>query len=287
MKLSVVMAVYNGERMLAIALESILAQSEPDFELIVVNDGSTDGTASILERYARADARMRVLTQENSGLTQSLIRGCAEARAEVIARHDCDDVSHAERFSRQLTQIEAGHVLVSCTTEFGTPEGDFLFDSRAEGDDVRRSLLEDPVARIRGLPSHGSAMFRHDAYVKAGGYRAQFRVAQDLDLWIRLARLGTISIVEEPLYRGVIDPAGISSTAREAQFALAELAVALRDGGDEGALLRQAASILPSKRRGGARGYYFIARGLMRQKNPRWRTYLGRALIHLLRQPFL
>ena len=76
---SVVMSVYNGARYLPVAVESILSQDEVDFELIIVNDGSTDESGRALRDYARRDARIRVLEQENAGLTRALIRGCAEA----------------------------------------------------------------------------------------------------------------------------------------------------------------------------------------------------------------
>jgi glycosyltransferase involved in cell wall biosynthesis len=90
-KLSVVMSVLNGAGDLARTLDSIFAQTERDFELIVIDDGSTDDTPSILAR--QSDPRIRVITQPNEGLTRALIRGCEAARAPLIARHDCGDVS--------------------------------------------------------------------------------------------------------------------------------------------------------------------------------------------------
>jgi glycosyltransferase involved in cell wall biosynthesis len=77
---SVVLSVFNGERYLASAMESILSQEDVSLELIAVDDGSTDGSAAILDGYARGDSRLRVLRQPNRGLTQALVRGCAEAR---------------------------------------------------------------------------------------------------------------------------------------------------------------------------------------------------------------
>ncbi|HEX7807383.1 MAG TPA: glycosyltransferase family A protein, partial [Thermoanaerobaculia bacterium] len=146
MKLSVVMAVFNGARDLRATLDSIAAQTERDFELIVVDDGSTDDTPAILASYD--DPRLRVLTQANAGLTRSLIRGCSEARADVIARHDCGDRSHPERFARELALLEQGHVLVSCAAEFVDADRDRLYVSRANGDDIRRDLLHADATRI-------------------------------------------------------------------------------------------------------------------------------------------
>ena len=267
MKLSVVMAVFNGARTLEATLQSILTQTERDFELIAIDDGSTDDTPAILARCN--DPRLRVITQANAGLTRALIRGCAEARADLIARHDCGDRSRPERFARQLALLAKGHAVVSCATRFVDGDGDFLYVSRANGEDVRRSLLDDDARAIHALPHHGSAMFRRDAYERAGGYREQFRVAQDLDLWIRIARDGgTFAIDDEVLYEATIDTRSISGTARDAQVRLTEIAVALRDGHGS---LDDARAVQPARMtpRGEAAALYFIGKCLLRQKNPK------------------
>lgn len=280
MKISVVMSVYNGAAALPSTMDSILAQSERDFELLVVDDGSIDGSAGLLAEYARRDARVRVLTQPNLGLTRALMRGCDEARAEVIARQDCGDRSHPERLALELELLNRGHVLAGCAVRFVDGEGDTLYVARADGEALRHALLEGPVASIRALPHHGTAMFRRDAYVAAGGYRPQFRMAQDLDLWIRLARLGSIGIRDEVLYEAVFDSRGISGSSRDAQVKLTATAVALREGGDEAALLEAAAAIAPRPVTGRteAAALYFIARCLLQQRNPKWRRSMGRVL---------
>jgi glycosyltransferase involved in cell wall biosynthesis len=274
MKLSVVMSVYNGASELAATLDSILAQSEGDFELIVVDDGSTDDTPRILAAYAARDPRIRVLTQENAGLTKALIRGCAEARAEVIARHDNGDRSLPDRFRRQLASLAEGHVLTACATRYTDLEGETLYVARADGAVLREGLRREGAAGIRALPHHGAAMFRAGAYRAAGGYRPEFRFAQDLDLWIRLAGLGTIGIVDEILYEATITPGSISGSHRSEQVRLTALAVALRDARDPAPLLRQAAGVVPKResRRRDAAGAYFIASCLREQGNPKWRA---------------
>lgn len=279
-RLSVVLSVYNGAAELPATLDSILGQTERGFECIVIDDGSTDETPSILAGYAARDARLRVLTQPNLGLTRSLARGCAAARGTFIARHDNGDRSHPDRFARQLARIEEGHVLVSCATRVVDPGGDTMYVSRADGDEVRRSLMLDDARHVHGIPSHGSAMFRRDAYDRAGGYRAQFRFAQDLDLWIRMAPLGTIAVLDDVLYDLTFTPSSISASNRAAQVRLTELAVALRDGGDKDVLLARAAEITAARtdRHGEAAALYFIGKCLLRQRNPRGRGYLRRAI---------
>jgi glycosyltransferase involved in cell wall biosynthesis len=278
MKLSVVMAVFNGASALGDTLDSILGQTERDFELIVIDDGSNDATPSILAGYAARDARIRLLPQPNAGLTRALIRGCSEARADVIARHDCGDRSHPERFARQLELIAKGAAVVSCATRFVDPDGDLLYVARADGEEVRRSLLSDGASRIHALPHHGSAMFRRDAYARAGGYRAEFRVAQDLDLWIRIAGDGgTFAMVDDVLYDATVAPRSISGTARATQLRLTEIAVALRDGHGS---LADAARVTPPPitPRSEAAALYFIGKCLLQQNNRKGRRYLREAI---------
>ena len=278
---SVVMSVFNGAAMLERTMRSILEQTLRDFELIVVDDGSADDTPRLLARFAAEDPRVRVLSQENTGLTRALIRGCAEARGTYIARHDNADWSHRERFAKQVAMLEEGHVLVACAARYLTPEGHTLYVARADGEESRRSLRRDPVEKIRGLPHHGAAMFRRDAYEAVGGYRAQFRVAQDVDLWIRLAEIGSIAIDDEVLYESTFDPTGISGVARERQILAGTIAIAIRDGGDETTLLEQASQLVRARRvtpRREADGFYFVARCLLAEKNPAWRDYAWRAV---------
>jgi len=282
-KISVVMSVYNGAADLAPTIDSILGQTESDFELIVVDDGSTDATPSILASYS--DSRLRVIAQSNAGLTRALIRGCAEARGTLIARHDCGDRSHSERFAKQLALFADDVVLVATTTRFVTSEGELLYFGRGDGDEIRRSVLHDGAEKIHGVPHHGSVMFRRDAYLAAGGYREPFRVAQDLDLWVRLAARGRFVIAQEELYEATIHPSAISSVNRDAQVATTEIIVALRDGGDEATLLAKAANV-PRRNPSAAQhaaALYFIGRCLRAQKTASARRYFAEAI---RRNPF-
>lgn len=287
MKLSVVLPVHDGGATLTNTLDGILQQTETSFELIAIDDGSTDETSGILAAYAARDARIRILTQPNEGITHALIRGCREARASLIARHDAGDVSAPDRFEKQLSAFASPEVVVaSCWTRWVGPGGEPLYDVTATGDDVRRSLLRDDVTTIRGLTHHGTAMFRRDSFERAGGYREEFRYAQDIDLWIRLAPLGRFEIVPEFLYYARFTTGSISASRRKEQMAAMGLAIMLRDAPRREDELLETARRNPRSRgsspssgaRSEARALYFIASCLRANGDVRYKKYAREAL---------
>jgi glycosyltransferase involved in cell wall biosynthesis len=284
--ISVVLPVFNGEAALPRTVESILGQTEVDFELIVVDDGSTDQTGTILLDYAVRDTRIRVLSQPNAGLTRALIRGCDAARAPLIARQDCGDLSHPDRFRRMRALLEErpSVVVAGCEAAYVGPGGETLYRTTHAARDVRGGLLH---ADFRDLVSlvGAAAFMRTEAYRRAGGYRAEFYFAQDVDLWIRMAALGEICVCGDVLYDVSVDLRSISTVHRREQMACGELAVEIRDAGDDRqreALLTQAARIRLRKqsftRRLEAKALYFIAACLRGQNDPRWRAYAARAV---------
>src|SRR3990167_11383874 len=194
--ISVVMAVYNGERYLDLSISSILAQTFKDFEFIIVDDGSTDSTSNILDEYASRDSRIKLIYQNHRGLTLSLIHGIFEARGEYIARQDADDMSQTTRLEKQLRLIDdsPGVSVVGCSW-VNIDEDGLVFGKRF----VSNAGL---ATRIEGsnVFAHGSLMFRKSAYYEAGGYSPSFPYAQDYDLILRMLLNGKAQAVYEPLY---------------------------------------------------------------------------------------
>ena len=226
--ISVVMAVYNGGDTLPATLDSILNQQGVEFEFIVVNDGSTDNTAQVLKEYAGRDTRLRIFEQDNQGLTRSLIRGCAEARGEFIARQDAGDISLPGRLLRQAQFLikNSNVAFVSCGTEFVSPVGEFLFEKIQSKEDVIGGLLTLDIDKIQGPPCHPCVMLRKKQYQESGGYRECFNVAQDLDLWTRLVEHGEYQSIPDVLFRVTLSENGISTTHRAQQIAMAHLILA-------------------------------------------------------------
>ncbi len=271
-EVSVVMSVYNGADHLAETLDSVLDQQGCDLEFIVIDDGSTDASARILDDYAARDPRLRVVHQENTGLTRALIRGCSLARGEFIARQDVGDCSLPSRLALQLAFIRSRQdaLMVACGVEVCGPRGEFLQRTICVGEELQRGLAQTEISRLRGPPHHGSTLFRREAYLRVDGYRAAFPVAQDLDLWLRLSEQGVCLGMPEILYRARLLVASISSRRREEQIRMTEVALACRrlrhQSGDDRSLLSQPRPQRPAPatpgRRERARFHYFIARCL-------------------------
>ncbi len=287
---SVVMATHGDAATLPAALASILSQEGVALEFIVVDDGSTDGSAAILDAAARKDPRLRVVHKRNEGLTRALIDGCALASAPWIARQDADDVSLPGRLKAQLERARQPDApdLVVCAAVCQSPEGAALYEvfPPQEAAAARRKILEQGET----LCPHGALWMRADAYRAAGGYRAPFQYAQDLDLVTRLAEQGGVAAVPAVLYAFQFSPDSISGRQgrRQAEFRrlLRACRTARRKGESEDLWLAEAAALSARLRARPVRpsddyaGLYFIGCCLRRREPVLARSYLGRALRH-------
>lgn len=196
---SVLMPVYNGERYLHQAVDSILGQTLTNFEFIIINDGSTDNTAEILDGYK--DPRIvRLNNGKNIGLVGSLNRGLAEARGELIARMDADDVSYPDRLVEEVSFLSSHPEVGLVSTNF------YLIDSRSEiigGLGLNKLLKGEQVEweLYWGNPVvHPSVMFRASLIRSVGGYPPGYLYyAEDYALWLRLALSTKLVVLEKPL----------------------------------------------------------------------------------------
>lgn len=290
---SVVMGVFNGADRLADTVSSVLCQTGCELEFVVVDDGSTDASGSLLAEFAKRDPRLRVIHQANAGLTRALITGCAAARGQFIARQDAGDVSLPGRMQQQQQALaqNPGLAFVSCATQFVEPGGAPLYRSAGTGLAVAARNVIDMSQRYAmddGPSHHGSVMFRAEAYQRAGGYRPEFYFGQDWDLWFRLAQLGQFQMLAETLYRATIGVADISTRHKPLQEQIAALSLeALRlriAGQSDQPVLQKAALIRPrpghrSSRHSAASGSYFLGECLRRNGNSaRARDYFRQAL---------
>ena len=198
--ISVAMSVYNGEQFLDAAIESVLTQTFADFEFLILDDGSQDGSRAIISAHAARDARIRPIFRENRGLIVSLNQLLGKARAPLVARMDADDICLPERFERQIAFL-AGH------PDHGVI-GTFTCDIDEHGHPYPLTISEHPrthdefldhAANGGPLLAHPSVMYRRDVVLAAGGYHAAFRHCEDFDLWLRLASRTRIANLTERL----------------------------------------------------------------------------------------
>lgn len=216
--ISVILPVYNAEAYVREAVESILEQSFTDFEVIIINDGSTDGSGSILRELAARDARIVLVEQANEGVASAFNKGLEMAHADLIARMDADDVAMPERFALQHARMIQEPELVVL--------GSFIRVMDKTGDIIRLNEYPlTPKATARCLERGGcpvanpTVMMRRDAVLKAGGYRKAFSShAEDYDLWLRMSDLGyAIANLPRPLLNYRWHGANVSAVCWEAQ----------------------------------------------------------------------
>ncbi len=198
--ISVAMSVYNNEPYLPAAIESVLAQDFGDFEFLILNDGSKDGSREVIDGYAAKDSRIRPIHRENKGLIASLNEIIDNARAPLIARMDGDDMSKPNRFSHQLAFLEANpdHGVVGTWMDVIDEHGEPWPERQAEYPITHDGFMA-AIGKGR-LISHPSVIMRRDLVRKVGGYRAMYRHCEDIDLWLRLSEITRICSIAEPLY---------------------------------------------------------------------------------------
>ncbi len=195
---SVLMAAYNSERYVVQAVTSILNQTWPDLELIIINDGSTDGTLRVLQQLADQDQRIRLISRENRGIPRTRNELVAQASGELIAMMDADDVARPDRLARQVAFLQQ-HPQVVClgsAFELIDAKGRFLTQLPVplHNDEIQTKILAGHAAIFQPC-----AMLRRSVVLQIGGYDETMTQAEDLDLWLRLGEVGELANLPEAL----------------------------------------------------------------------------------------
>ena len=210
--ISVLLPVYNAAPYLQPALTSLSAQTWEDFEVIAIDDGSTDASLDILRAHQQLDPRLLVLSRANTGIVGALNEALGAARAPFLARMDADDVSEPQRFARQRAALNADSSLVALGSAVTFIDERGRCVQACPRPLAHREIEERLLAGDGGAIIHPSAMFRTNLVRALGGYRPSAQYLEDLDLYLRLGLVGNLGNLAEPLLRYRIHNTSINFT---------------------------------------------------------------------------
>jgi len=193
--ISVILSVFNGEKHIANAIESVLNQSYEDFEFLILDDASTDETYNIIKSYQNIDKRIEILkNNSNIGLTKSLNILISKSKYDYIARQDADDLSLVERFSTQLSVFNSGDYDAVATRAIIKGENTYT-------PNYSYYLPRKFVMKIKNPFIHGTLMIKKSVLHDLGKYNEKFYYAQDYKLMSDLVKKNyKTKIIKEPLY---------------------------------------------------------------------------------------
>lgn len=199
-RVSVLMPVYNADRFLSEALGSVLVQTFGAFELVCVDDGSTDDSLAILRRYAERDTRVRVISRPNTGICGALNDGLNACRGEYVARMDADDLCAPHRLAMQADYLDAHPDCIAVGSwvrridPYGSPAGSQ--EPPLDHDTIDAQLLRGDASAM----VHATLMLRRDALLAIGAWDRRFDWVEDLDLFLRLTEAGRVANLPHHLY---------------------------------------------------------------------------------------
>lgn len=207
--ISVLMPAYNAEKYLAAAVESILNQNHSDFELIIIDDGSTDSTGKIIQNYAKKDRRVAAVQNEHQGICPTLNRGVEIAHGQYIARMDADDWSYPQRLARQFNFMESQPKVVICGGQIEICDEN-LKTLNTRGYPTTDKEIRKKIFRLNPF-AHPATMYRTEAARKVGGYNPHLQDVEDYDFYFRLGKLGQFANLSQTVLKLRIHPSSISS----------------------------------------------------------------------------
>lgn len=213
-KVSIIICTHNREKLLPRALDSVLTQNFKDFELIIIDDASNDGTEVLIKTYLEKDNRLKYFKNDhNLGIAKSRNKGCKIAEGEYIAMLDSDDWwLKNDKLSRQVAILDAKRAvgLVGTGIVLYDTKDNFIKEDifEAENDDIRAKIL------AKNQFAQSSVLFRKEAHLNAGGYDESLVVCEDLDLWLKIGLRYELANIPEPLTAYLVNPQGLSKLDR-------------------------------------------------------------------------
>jgi glycosyltransferase involved in cell wall biosynthesis len=217
---SVVMPVFNTERYVAHALQSILDQTFTDFEFIILDDESTDSSVHIIQEFAERDERIRFFPLEHRGYVSLLRRGLNHCRGEFVARMDSDDIALPDRFEKQIAYLQQNPdcVAVGSRVVLIDPYGAKV--ERPTHKTTHEEIEGELLNGVGWAMVHPTVMMRREPLMRVGGYREDLMVSEDLDLFLRLGEVGKLVNLPDVLLQYRQHLQSVNYTKYEAQKAV-------------------------------------------------------------------
>lgn len=216
---SVLMPAYNTKKYLRASVESVLNQTFTDFQFVIVDDGSTDGTSEILQEYSARDSRIHLIRKRNNeGLTNALTTAFGAAQGPYIARMDSDDIAMPTRLAQQVQHLESHCDCVvvgtrAITIDVDGRRGPPFYDGHMD----HRAIDQWHMSGRGNCLVHPTVMFRRSAFDRVGGYRPKFEPAEDYELWLRFAEVGELAVLPEYLLEYRVHPQSVTKTRGKEQ----------------------------------------------------------------------
>lgn len=239
---SVLMSVYNGARYLKAAINSVLQQTFSDFEFLIIDDGSSDASPQILQAYAQQDSRIQVYLRSHRGIARSRNELLLQAKADLIACMDADDIALPQRLAQQLEFLRS-HPQVVClggAFDWIDHQGNWLGHCWTPQSNAE---LQQKLLGGISLLHHAAAMVRRSAMLQVGGYEETMTASVDLDLWLRLGEIGQLANLSETVLQYRLHRHSLTQTqqAQQTGDALAACQRAWQRRGIAGTFVRQPA----------------------------------------------
>lgn len=205
--ITVLMPAYNAEKYIGEAIASVLSQTFTGFELLIINDGSTDYTKEIIESFN--DTRIRLINQTNQGIAAALNMGLLNAKAELVARFDADDICMPDRLQMQYKFLveNPGYIIVGSDAHYIDMGGEYVFSHSmpAHTNSQIQELTQSKCPFI-----HSSVLFLKEPVIRAGGYDKHAYAFEDHLLWSKVIKEGKAFNIDQPLLKVRLNPESIS-----------------------------------------------------------------------------
>lgn len=212
MDVTILMPVYNGEKYLQEAIESILNQTFIDFDFLIINDGSTDRSVEIINSYN--DPRIRLITKKNGGVSAALNTGLSNAIGNYIARFDADDICYPSRIEEQyrFMQQHPEYVLTGSDADYITKEGEYIFTFNNKG------YTDEEIRSVNPLICpfiHSTVMYKKEVVLQLGGYDIKAYTFEDHFLWGKLLKSGKVFNFNKPMIKVRFNPDSVTVDSKD------------------------------------------------------------------------